>query len=197
MTLGDTSSAAFLGDRQIRITFPRCTPTLPNVFWQPCLAQGAVLCGALAACRCRGQALRRDRRAEGAGPFFLSKVVDGGRQAYLGGVLEATWVFLREPQALTWLQTEPRCGSLDLAALRTLEVAGGCLASCVHLPGVSHGHSQGLLQREPYPSHRCPRVAPWSFAWRQVALLGDAGVPRGGPLVREGAGEGCQRHHFG
>lgn len=30
-----------------------------------------------------------------------------------------------------------------------------------------------------------------------MALLGDAGVLHGGPLVREGAGEGCWRHHFG
>lgn len=118
------------------------------------------------------------QNAEGAGPFVWSRVMDGGCWAYSCDVFEAMQVLLQGPKTLTWLQTEPRCGPLDLAPLRTLEVASGHLASCVHLPGASDGHSWGLLQRQPYPSAPCPSVAPWSFSWRQrqVALLKDVGV---------------------
>lgn len=59
---------------------------------------------------------------------------------YLCGAFEAVQVLLWGLEALTWQQTGPRCASLNLEDLRTLEVASECLASCVHRPGAPDGH---------------------------------------------------------
>lgn len=100
--------------------------------------------------------LMMGRDAEGAGPFVWSKVTDGGCWAYLCDVFEAMQVLLQGSKALTWLQTEPTCGPLDLAALRTLEVASGHLASCVHLPGASDGPHGASCRDSLTPALRAP-----------------------------------------
>lgn len=180
------------------VSLSHVAPLLPTkVFPASLLSQGAVACGVLAACGCRGHIPKLGRNVEGAGLLVWSKVTDSGCGAYLCGIFEAVQVLLWGLEALSWRQTGPRCASLNLEVLRTLEVASECLASCVHLPRAPRWPLVGP------PAERArgvgPSLAPWSFAWRQrqVAPFGDAAVQGGGPLVRERFGEGCWQHHFG
>lgn len=179
----------------MRIAFPGCTPRLPDVSWQPCFAQGVVLCGGFGCTWGQRTGSDDEPKCRGSRPLLFEQ----GPGQWLWGMLRwhlgghagestgTSLVILCHPwgaKALIWLQMEPRCGSLNMAFLRTREMAGGRLALCVHLLGVSGCHSQGLLQREPNPGCLCPSVTPWSFTrrQRQVALLRDlgGGVEAGG-----------------